>query len=93
MVVKGVLNTVVHLLKVAFGEKKSIARKRSNPAGEFPERVMEEVISAFSGTCLLSPGKLWELNGSFLLTGSKRPTAEHKCDSRPTLPAVNCRIV
>lgn len=64
MVVKGVLNTVAHLLKVALGEKKkSIARKRSNLAGEFPERVTGEVISAFSGVPL-SSGELWELNNS-----------------------------
>lgn len=66
---------MVHLLKVALGEKKkSIARKRSNLAGEFPGQVTEEVISAFSGKCPLSSGELWGLNGSFLLKGNKRPT-------------------
>lgn len=87
MVVKGVLNTVVHLLKVALGKKKkSIARKRSNLAGEFPERVTGEVISAFSGV-LMSSGELWELNNS-LLSAARRATAEHTCDRCTALTPV-----
>ena len=52
MVIKGVLNTVAPSLKVALGEKeKSFAQKRSNLAGEFPERVTE-VPTALAGQCL-----------------------------------------
>lgn len=45
-------------LKVTLGEKeKSFAWKRSNLAGEFPERVTE-VPTALAGQCLCS-GQLW----------------------------------
>lgn len=47
-------------LKVALGEKeKSFAQKRSDLAGEFPERVTE-VPTALAGQCLCS-GQLWAL--------------------------------
>lgn len=65
---------VTHLLKVALGKKrKSIARKRSNLAGEFSEVVTEEVTLAFAGEHPRGFGELWELSDSFLLTGSKKP--------------------
>lgn len=80
---------MAHLLEIALGEKKkSPARRRSYFAGEFSETVTE-VISAPSGKCPLSCGELSELHGSFLLTGSKRPTAEDKCDSDTTLTTRN----
>lgn len=90
MVVKGVLNTVAHLLKVALGEKKkSIARKRSNLAGEFPERLTGEVISAFSGVPM-SSRELWELNDS-LLSAAGRAIAQLMCGGCTTHTPVNGR--
>lgn len=39
---------MVHLLKVALGEKKkSVARKRSNLVGEFPGQVMKKSSQPF----------------------------------------------
>lgn len=72
MVVKGVLNTVAQLLKVALGEKeKSFARKRSNLTGEFWERVTE-VPAALARQCLCS-GQLWAWKAPSRPEGSKAP--------------------